>query len=374
MNNNADQEMAGSSQAITSDSQSMGIFQPEPCGSHKKYQPNRQDLLWNTCWGVDKSAMSSEEAAAQGLISFRGRWVTPTTRETLKRQLRAYLGVRQVAALLVISAIWKLAVLIPSVAYMKIPPQETFLYLFMWGVPGAWAAAQIAVASGLYRFSRWAYWPAAVLVVMSMAAALVEGMEGFIYLLVWSVALYCMLRGPSRKLFQKAEAPKVASPEEVVLPQDLQVRYRNDTSSKKEYYTYHAIRLIGMIFTLFGVLSLLVLIGGVQGMVGSYPASDSQELQAKATKMVLSNGVAGTILVLAGIGLIKFKRWAFPLAIGLLAGLFAISLFRLLHIPLLSVEPIATLFPHPALWLYLAPIALLFLIQRTARPIVIREE
>jgi len=181
---------------VGSDSSSAVVSEPETCGAHKKYQPERQDIVWNTCWGVDERTLTSEAAEARGLVSFRKRWVTPETKEMLKMQLRSYVGVRQVAALLVLSAVFTM----PMTIYVAqhIPSQyRTFLFIGM----AIWAVAELIVVPGLYRFRRWAFWPATIIVALNMVAAI--PIMNVIALAIWAAALYYLLRGTSMRFFQK---------------------------------------------------------------------------------------------------------------------------------------------------------------------------
>jgi hypothetical protein len=71
----------------------------------KKYQPERQDLLINTDWGIPSEQLSSNAAKGSGLKLFHGRWVTKAEKKQLCDEAHTYHSIRIIGYLLVFSAI-----------------------------------------------------------------------------------------------------------------------------------------------------------------------------------------------------------------------------------------------------------------------------
>ncbi|MEW6349507.1 MAG: hypothetical protein AB1646_10635 [Thermodesulfobacteriota bacterium] len=67
-----------------------------------EYQPDRQDILWNTDWGVPGSDLPREEAEKRGLVLSLNRWVSSEEKKTLQEQRLMYILVRGVIPVLLI--------------------------------------------------------------------------------------------------------------------------------------------------------------------------------------------------------------------------------------------------------------------------------
>lgn len=117
----------------------------------KRYQPHRSDLLINTDWGIPGDALPGDEAAAQGLVLFHGRWVTTDERRLLREQQGAYRGIRFVAWML-----WVGAALIVAQAVLVLAA-PAFQFKSPLVATLALTAALLAVPAGVgvYRFARW---------------------------------------------------------------------------------------------------------------------------------------------------------------------------------------------------------------------------
>jgi len=117
----------------------------------KRYEPQRTDLLINTDWGIEESALSQDEAFARNMILFHGRWVTEEEKSLLKHQDAAYRGVRFVAWFLWVSSVLVIARTIivqasPSLRFEQPGLAVLALVLAIFAVPAG---------IGVYRFTRW---------------------------------------------------------------------------------------------------------------------------------------------------------------------------------------------------------------------------
>ncbi len=119
-------------------------------GKIPRYQPQREDILINSDWGIVPDRLTSEQAAERSLILFRGRYVTEEEAGMLRRQLWTYRLIRLVAVYFLLCFVGCLA------GWMRFGFAPT---------PGIFLGALTAVLLfvGLWRFNRVAWLFAIVL-------------------------------------------------------------------------------------------------------------------------------------------------------------------------------------------------------------------
>lgn len=165
--------------------------------THKKYQPSRTDILWNTDWGIAKSELSSEEASARGLRSYQGRWVTPEEKRTLKDQYAAYRALRVIAGIIAFNALVFIIPLVILASKHRIANARAFACVI-----GSALFALVAV--GLWRFERWARYAAIVLICLwaiVTAGNTSSGTPALGGLLMLILCLYYLCRGTAGTIF-----------------------------------------------------------------------------------------------------------------------------------------------------------------------------
>ncbi|MCA1961598.1 MAG: hypothetical protein LDL33_12480 [Desulfomonile sp.] len=177
----------------------------------KKYQPERTDLLINSEWGIPESDVSRDEARQRGLVLFKGRWVTRDERNELKIQSFAYRCVRVVALLFALAAGLVAVALFAHIS--RYASMRTVVIL------GILLCACLATAVGLYKFKRWAFHAATLLLVVGTVQGLVStrilglvigivqtlATSGGVLLLIAVLSLWTMLRKPTRRIFSSSK-------------------------------------------------------------------------------------------------------------------------------------------------------------------------
>jgi hypothetical protein len=71
----------------------------------QRYQPERNDMLINTDWGIPENEVSKEKATQENLVLLENRWVSEEQRVILTKQAWAYQLIRIVGVLVVVASI-----------------------------------------------------------------------------------------------------------------------------------------------------------------------------------------------------------------------------------------------------------------------------
>lgn len=177
----------------------------------KKYQPDRTDLLINTDWGTPREGLTAEEAREKNLLLFRGRWVTKEEKKQLQDEQGAYVSIRIIGCLLLLTGV-PVLINIRSIAAGGITDVAVAVFYVI--------AASVA-GSGLIRYARYARYPA-VLIFLSLFilpfAPFFESEKGAPMLFILgAMALYYLLRRTARKILwpetgSKPERQKIRLP------------------------------------------------------------------------------------------------------------------------------------------------------------------
>jgi hypothetical protein len=177
--------------------------------THKKYQPARKDILWNTDWGRPPSAMNQHEPKALGFCLYKGRWVTPDERRMLKRQRGAYRWIRIIAVSFIVVGS-ALALLMLTLIFLSRTWPTPALY-----EPTIFGIACAVIGFGLYRFERWARYASIILSSVTVFILLYRCLDhhagyfnaGMIVTLV--IILYFMMRKTVRLVFTRERVQEV---------------------------------------------------------------------------------------------------------------------------------------------------------------------
>jgi hypothetical protein len=132
--------------------------------SLKVYQPGRTEFLINTEWGIPREQYSKEEAKQKDLVLFKGRWVSRYEKKRLRAELNAYHGLRTVAVLLFISALFGIYVFIYKVAMAEnFTGDYTIPAIYLLSGMAAFASG-----IGVWKFRQWGRIMATILFVLSI--------------------------------------------------------------------------------------------------------------------------------------------------------------------------------------------------------------
>lgn len=194
----------------------------EALSCHKKYQPDRTDILWNTDWGVPCELVSKEEAALKGLRRYKRRWVTKEERKLLRDQRMTYMFIRTLSVLQVILFVPAIVAIIVGSVGMFGTHTGVASAGPRWGQTlGAllWTGTFLLAGIFLYRFRRWARTLSAFFLLSLIPISFLDpkrfsiGDVGII-LLVTLVLVYLLYRGPANLIFtpRKKSAGDQVSP------------------------------------------------------------------------------------------------------------------------------------------------------------------
>lgn len=132
----------------------------------KKYQPDRQDILWNTEWGILQNDLEESEAVSQGLVLYRGRWITKDEKKTLTSELWSYKVVKVVGTLMFVTGWLALAGLLVAFVRIAVGGGAAAVQALTAGISSLpFAVFFIVCGRALKRFKRWAW----VLTVLGLA-------------------------------------------------------------------------------------------------------------------------------------------------------------------------------------------------------------
>jgi hypothetical protein len=84
---------------------------------HRRYQPERADILWNSDWGLPREDLDKDQARADGLVLWEGRWITKDDRKLLRSQYHAYRIVRYICGRLVFVSCY--SILMPVLLFVR---------------------------------------------------------------------------------------------------------------------------------------------------------------------------------------------------------------------------------------------------------------
>ena len=137
-----------------------------PGAKTKKYQPDRQDILWNTEWGILQNDLEESEAVSQGLVLYRGRWISKGEKKTLTSELWSYRVVKVVGTLISVLGWIVLAHFLLGLVLIVLGGGTAAFQTAVWA--GSWlpfALFFIICGRALKRFKKWAW----VLTVIGLA-------------------------------------------------------------------------------------------------------------------------------------------------------------------------------------------------------------
>jgi hypothetical protein len=113
-----------------------------PIKKRSKYQPDRQDILINTDWGVPERAITAEEAKQSNLTLFEGYWVTKEEKRQLSKEKSGYVSVRRIAIFFAAFFLFT----VPYALATGIASDVWILVIIVEGLVG------LLAADGIYRY------------------------------------------------------------------------------------------------------------------------------------------------------------------------------------------------------------------------------
>ena len=128
----------------------------------KKFQPERNDLLINTDWGIPKNQLNKKDAKAQGLVLYKKRWVSADEKRILKKQYLGYEGLREVGALFIAGPFYFVPVFIGLLVFAE-PASHSKLKPIVFLPLLPLSVFAFAIGIGIRRYKGWAFYPALVM-------------------------------------------------------------------------------------------------------------------------------------------------------------------------------------------------------------------